>query len=157
MKLLQHTRFAFFTLAVALTMTACSQPPTGVPTNLTTLDVETSGLFPTTDRKLVVPFLLASARGREVTRFASRKVGTVHPFTATVKAWYLGSGFWPTHANQPWEGHLTFEKPLRTPDLTRVHIQGRYVKALPGQADGPGPWVTKVVEIQETASGSVVK
>lgn len=131
---------------IALTVTACGQSPTGAPSASTasTGDVAASGLFRSTEEKAVIQFLKAVANARQVTKIEVSKAEIGYRFTATAKVVNPGSMFWPQYDEQRWEGHMCI---VGRDSYRRMLIQGRYLDALAGQQQGPGPWMKKVVEI----------
>ena len=137
------------TFVTALTVTACGQSPNSAPSapKTTSQDVEATAVFRSANEKAVYLFIREAADARKVTQIEVSKTGDVRTFKATALVMNPGSLFWPQYDKQRWEGTMKAEGPTRNPDRTRVTITGRTLDALPGQKMGPGPWVTKVVEI----------
>ena len=130
-------------LITALTMSACGQTPSSAPSTTTasTADVAASGLFRSTEEKLVIHFLKAVIGYCTVTKTnVIRTGGTDFTFTATVKRIKPDSIFWPQYYYETWEGSV--RKVVSAPHPS-VLMRGRRAN----QGEKPGAWHEMSFEI----------
>jgi len=144
---MQAQRFKHAPLALAfltaLTVTACGQSPNSAPSTTTasTADVAASGLFRSTEEKLVIHFLKAVIGYCTVTKTnVIRTGGTDFTFTATVKRIKPDSIFWPQYYYETWEGSV--RKVVSAPHPS-VLMRGRRAN----QGEKPGAWHEMSFEI----------